>query len=87
MTETRLGKVRHYFGKISVAIILCEEDGLAVGETIHIKGKKTDITVKVDSLQSHHETLTAVEKGMDVAVKVPDKVRTDDEVFKVKDEG
>jgi putative protease len=85
MTETKLGKVKHYFGKVSVAIILCEEDGLAIGETIHIKGHKTDMTVKVDSLQSHHETLTAVEKGKDVAVKVTDKVRTDDEVFKVKE--
>jgi len=85
VTETKLGKVKHYFGKINVAIILCEYDGLTIGETICIKGKRTEMTVKVTSLQSHHETLTAVEKGKDVAVKVTGRVRQDDIVYKVKE--
>ena len=85
MTETRLGKVKHYFGKVGVAIILVDQDGLAVGETIHIKGSTTDLTLKVESMQVEHKTLTAVEKGKDVAIKVPDKVRPDDIVYKVKE--
>lgn len=85
MTESRLGKVKHFFGKVSVAIILCEEDSLAVGETIHIKGSTTDVTAKVDSMQVEHQNVNSVEKSKDVAVKVPDKVRTDDIVYKVKE--
>jgi len=85
MIETKLGKVKHYFGKISVAIILCDEDGLAIGDTIHIKGNTTDVTLQVDSMQAGHQTLTSVEKGKDVAIKVPQKVRRDDIVNKVKE--
>jgi putative protease len=85
MTETRLGKVKHFFSKISVAIVVCESDGLAKGETLHIKGHTTDVTFKVESLQVQRDELPAVEKGKDVAVKVPSKVRADDIVFKVKE--
>jgi len=85
MTETRLGKVKHYFGKVSVAIILCEEDGLHLGETIHIKGNTTDVTLKVDSMQSNHQEIATVLKGQDAAVKVPIKVRMDDQIYKVKE--
>lgn len=85
MNETRLGKVKHYFGKINVAIIVCEDDSLAVGETIHIKGNTTDLTVKVESMQIEHQDVPRVEKGRDVAVKVTGKVRQDDIVYKVKE--
>jgi putative protease len=85
MTETKLGKVKHYFGKVSVAIVLCEEDGLKLGETVHIKGNTSDVTLKVDSMQSNHQELASVLKGQDVAIKVPVKVRMDDTVYKVKE--
>jgi putative protease len=85
MTETKLGKVKHFFGKISVAIVVCEDDSLAVGETIHIKGATTDLTTKVESMQVERQPLTAIEKGKDVAIKVPSKVRPDDIVYKVKE--
>ena len=85
MTEVKLGRVKHYFGKVSVAIIICEDDGLFLGETLHIKGNTTDVTLKVESMQSEHREVSSVEKGRDVAVKVPDKVRMEDIVYKVKE--
>ncbi|MEO0108248.1 MAG: hypothetical protein ABIK62_03640 [candidate division WOR-3 bacterium] len=85
MTETKLGKVKHYFGKPGVAVIVCEDDGLAVGETLRIRGATTDITFKLESMQIEHAPLQSVERGKDVAIKVPDKVRIDDLVFKVKE--
>ena len=85
MTETKLGKVKHYFGKVSVAIIFCEDDGVALGETIHIKGNTTDVTLKVESMQFEHKEVTSVEKGGDAAIKVPTKARMDDIVYKVKE--
>ncbi len=85
MTEIKLGKVKHYFGKVSVAIVICEDDAVALGETIHIKGNTTDVTLKVESMQFEHKEVASVEKGSDAAIKVPTKVRMDDIVYKVKE--
>jgi putative protease len=80
-----LGKVKHYFGRVRTAIIVCQQDGLMVGDTIRIKGHTTDLKLKVDSIMVHGKPLTAVEKGKDVAVRVTGKVRPDDRVYKVKE--
>jgi hypothetical protein len=50
MKEERIGIVSHYYNKIGVeAIVLGGE--LAVGETVHIKGRNTDFTQKMKSIQ------------------------------------
>lgn len=43
MEEKPIGKVTHFFGRISVAVLDLTEP-LKVGETIHIKGHMTDLT-------------------------------------------
>lgn len=83
--ETRIGKVKHYFGRVGVAIIVCESDGLALGETLHIKGNTTDLTFAVESLQVARQPIATVARGKDVAVSVPERVRPDDIVFKKKE--
>ena len=40
--EKRIGKVTHYFDRIGVAILELE-DGLKVGDTIHITGRRTEL--------------------------------------------
>jgi len=80
-----IGKVKHYFSKVKVAIVVCEKAGLAVGETIRIKGHTTDLKMKVESLMVAGKSLPSVEKGKDVAVRVTGKVRMDDHVYKVKE--
>ena len=56
---------------------------LKVGDTIHIKGKHTDFTQTVDSIQIEHQSVPRAEKGKVVGIKVKDKVREHDQVFKV----
>lgn len=85
MTETEVGKVRHFFGKISVAILYCGEDSLNVGDTIHIKGPTSDFTMNVTSMQVEKNEVQTVEKGRTAAVKTTDKARKDDTVYKVKE--
>ena len=48
MEEKEVGKIIHYFRKISVGIIELT-DTLRVGDTIHIKGTHDDFTQKVGS--------------------------------------
>ncbi len=81
--ETLIGKITHYFGKISVAIIKLDSGELNVGDTIHIKGHTTDFTQTVGSMQIEHETIEKAKKGDDIGLKVDSKVHEHDEVYRV----
>jgi putative protease len=83
MTETEIGIVRHYFDKIGVAAIDLTAGGMAVGDTIHVKGHTTDVTAAVVSMQIEHEIVQSAAKGKSVGIKLADKVREHDKVFKV----
>ncbi len=82
MTEQKIGIVLHYFDNASVAALKVEKT-LKVGDTIHIKGHTTDLTQKVDSIQIKHKAIQQAKKGDDVGIKVKDRVREHDDVFKV----
>jgi len=81
--EEKIGFVEHYFDKIGVAAIKLANGALAVGDTIHIKGHTTDLEQQIDSIEIEHASVQKADKGADIGVKVKDKVRQHDEVFKV----
>lgn len=83
MPETKVGRVKEYFAKVGVAGIDITEGQLSVGDTIHIKGHTTDLTQRVDSMQLEHEPLQRAEPGQLIGIKVRERVRPHDEVFKV----
>lgn len=83
MEEKKIGKVVGYFAKIGVAAIEIEEDGLRVGDTIHIKGHTTDLTQQVTSMQIEKQPIQEAKPGDAVGVKVDDRVRKGDTVYKV----
>ena len=80
--ENLVGKITHYFGKIEVGIVELSK-GLSVGDTIHIKGSTTDFEQTVDSMQIEHENIEKAKKGEVIALKVKDKVKEGDEVYRV----
>ena len=83
MGEERIGEVAKYFAKVSVAGIQVEEGFLAVGDTIHIRGHTTDLTQVVDSIQLENQTIARAEPGQLVGIRVKDRVREKDVVFKL----
>lgn len=83
-TETKVGVVEKFFAKPSVAAVKLE-DSLSVGDTIHFKGSTTDFSQKVDSMQIEHATVQIADKGASIGIKVSDRVRPNDQVFKVVD--
>lgn len=83
MSEQKIGTITHYFAKIQVAAIQIDQGELRVGDTIHIKGHTSDVTVQVESMQIEHESVSLAAAGQAVGIKVPDHVRQHDEVFKV----
>jgi putative protease len=80
--EKEVGRVTHYFSKISVAAVELT-DTLAVGDTIHIQGHTTDFTQTVESIQIEHESVEQAEAGQAIGIKVKDRVREHDKVYKV----
>lgn len=83
MNEKEIGIIQHYFDKIGVAAIEITEDELLLGDTIHIKGHTTDFTTTVASMQIEHASVEKAKKGDAVGIKVTEKVRVHDKVFKV----
>lgn len=80
--EKLIGKIAHYYSNIGVGII--ELTGkLATGDTIHIKGATSDFEQKVESIQMEHKDMKEAKAGEAIGVKMNEKVREGDEVYKV----
>ena len=78
-----IGRITHYFAKISVAVVEITAGTLKIGETIQIKGHTTDLEMVVGSMQINNATVEAAQAGDQVGIKVPDRVRRGDAVYKV----
>ncbi len=82
MEEKKVGEVIKFFGKISVAAIRLT-DTLRIGDKIHIVGHTTDITQTVESMQIENKNVQEAGSGADIGIKVKDKVREHDTVYKI----
>ncbi len=84
MPEEVIGKVSDFFARPVVAGI--ELTGtLKVGDKIHIKGHTSDIEFTVDSMQINNVDVKEGKAGDSVGVKVSERVRRGDTVYKVID--
>ena len=80
--EELIGKITHYFPKVSVGIIALT-GGLKVGDNVHFKGKGTDFQQAIDSMQVEHQAINEASVGQQVGVKVSQLVKEGDEVYRV----
>lgn len=76
-----IGRITHFFAKINVAVIELKAP-LKVGDTIVIKGPTTDSQQVVDSMQIEHQNVQTALAGQSIGMKVPQRVRETDAVFK-----
>ena len=79
----KVGEVIHYYTNISVAVIDLS-DTLKVGDNIVIKGATTEFTQLVKSMQIEHDQVDKAGKGDSIGLKVKDKVRKGDNVYKME---
>ncbi len=75
-----IGRVIHYFGKISVGIIKLKAP-LKVGDKIHIKGANDDFKQTVKSMQAYHQSIDKGKRGDEIGIKVSKKVHENDRVY------
>ena len=84
MDKKPVGKITHYFDKISVAVIELS-DTLKQGDTIAIEGHSGEaFEQKVDSMQIEHAPVKTAKKGQAIGLKLAQPVRPIAQVFKVK---
>ncbi len=76
-----IGRITHFFSKINVAVIELKAP-LKVGDTIVIKGPTTDSQQVVDSMQIEHQNVQTALAGQSIGMKVAQRVRETDAVFK-----
>jgi len=84
MPEEAIGKVSDFFAKPVVAGIELTAK-LKVGDKIHIKGHTTDLKMDVDSIQINNAQVTEAKAGDSIGVKVGERVRGGDTIYKVTD--
>jgi len=77
-----VGRVTHYFSKIGVAVLELS-DKLSVGDRILIRGMTTNVEQTVDSMQIDRVDIESAEAGKSVGLKVEDRVREGDSVYKI----
>jgi len=82
MPEVEIGHVSDFFARPVVAGITLTGI-LKVGDKIHIKGHTTDLEMTVDSMQIDNANVAEAKSGDAVGVKVSDRVRAGDKVYKV----
>ena len=84
MPEEVIGKVSDFFAHPVVAGI--ELTGtLKVGDTIHIKGHTSDMEFTVNSMQIDNANVSEAKAGDSVGIKVSERVRRGDIVYRVTD--
>lgn len=76
-----IGRITHFFSKISVAVIELSAP-LCVGDAIIVKGPNTDFEQVVDSMQIEHKNVQRAEAGQSIGLKVAQRVRETDVVYK-----
>lgn len=81
--ELKVGKITHYFGKISVAVIEITDEPLSIGDKIHIKGISTDFSDEVTSMQIENQPVEQAKKGDSIGLKVKEKAKNGDIIYKV----
>ena len=80
----RIGKITHYYDKIGVAVVEVESP-FGVGDFIEIRDKngETRFGQEVSSLQIEHVNVQKVTEGQLVGLKVEQRVKRGDLVFKL----
>ena len=82
MGKKLVGKVVHYFTKIGVGIVELSDE-LKVGDRISIEGATTDVQQIVESMQIEHKNVQSARAGQSIGIKVGQRVREEDLVYKI----
>ncbi len=84
MPEVEIGKVSDFFARPVVAGIELTAP-LKLGDKIHIIGHTTDMELTIESMQINNVDVKVAKAGDAVGIKLSDRVRRGDTIYKVID--
>ena len=85
MPEEQVAVIVKFFSKPSVAALEVTDGVIKVGDVLHYKGHTTDFTDEIKSMEIDNQTVEEAKAGDLVGIKVKERVRENDKVFKVTD--
>jgi putative protease len=83
MPEEEIGTIVKFFAKPSVAALEVTKGTIQIGDTLRYKGHTTDFTETVTSMEVDNQSVEEAKAGDMVGIKVKDRVRENDKVYKV----
>lgn len=83
MEKIKVGEVFHYFSKAGVAAIRVTDATVRIGDTLLFQGPSTNFDQPVDSLEIDKAKVEQATPGQSVGVKVRDRTRPGDYVYKI----
>ena len=83
MPEEQVAVVVKFFSKPGVAALEVTHSGIKKGDLLRYKGNTTDFTEEVASMEVDNQPIEEAKVGDLVGLKVKDRVRENDKVYKV----
>jgi translation elongation factor EF-Tu-like GTPase len=78
-----IGDVEHYFRRAGVGVIRVDWGELRVGDRVHFRGHSTDFCQEVERMEVEHQEIEVARSGDRVGIKVDERVRIHDQVFRI----
>ena len=82
MSEELVGTVTHYFARPQVGIVKLSA-AIKLGDTLHVRGHTADFKQEVASMEIEHAHVEAAASGAEAGIKVRERVREGDQVYRV----
>lgn len=79
----KVGRITHFYSKANVAVAELSAT-LNKGDKIVIRGTTTKVEQTVDSMEIEHKQIASATAGQSVGMKVADRVRENDIIYRVK---
>ncbi|MFP4539561.1 MAG: translation elongation factor-like protein [Candidatus Paceibacterota bacterium] len=80
--EKQIGEVIHFFNKAQVMVVRLLDE-LSLEDVIKVKGGNREFEQTVNSMQIDGEDIAKAGKGEEVAIKIDDRAKENDKVYKV----
>jgi putative protease len=85
MPEEQVAVIVKFFSKPSVAALQITNGVIKVGDVLRYKGHTTDFTEEVKTMEIDNQVVEEAKEGELVGIKVKERVRENDKVFKITD--
>ena len=79
---TKVGRIEHFYSKAGVAVVEVSAP-IKKGDKILIRGDTTNLSQVVESMEVEHKQVNEAQAGQRVGLKVAERVRENDMVYKV----